>query len=140
MVAKYLSFIAFILFVGTVVFTPVVKGQSVEKSFSKSTPRTTTYINKTTANGRDDCDAICQFQRKLREVLLSMRQTINYVNKTTDDGWDDCDANCQFQRKLRQVLLSMRQTINYVNKTTDDGWDDCDANCQFQRKLRQELY
>ena len=111
---------AFILFVRTVVFTPIVKGQSVEKNFLKSTPQTTTYVNKTTASGINGCDPTCQFQRKLRQLLSPMRQTIDYVNKTTASGINDCDPTCQFQRKLRQFLSPMRQTIDYVNKTTDD--------------------
>ena len=121
MVAKYLSFIAFILFVRTVVFTPIVKGQSVKKNFSKSTPQTTTYANKTTASGINGCDPTCKLQRRLIDLLTLMQQTINYVNKKKDDGLDACGAECQFQRKLRQALLSMRQTINYVNKATGDG-------------------
>ena len=50
---------------------------SVEKIFSKSTPETTTYVNKTIANGPDDCDQICQDRIRLRQLLSLLRQPIN---------------------------------------------------------------
>ena len=74
MVAKYLSFIAFILFVRTIVSTPIVNLQNVERSFSKAILQTINYVNKTTNDGRDECDANCKFQRKLRQVLLESRK------------------------------------------------------------------
>ena len=70
MVAKYLSFIAFILFVRTIVSTPIVNLQNVERTFSKSILQTINYVNETTDDGWDECDANCKFQRKLRQVLL----------------------------------------------------------------------
>ena len=70
MVAKYLSFIALILFVRTIVSIPIINLQNVERNFSKSILQTINYVNKTTDDGWDECDANCQFQRKLRQVLL----------------------------------------------------------------------
>ena len=70
MIAKYLSFIAFILFFRTIVSTPIANLQNVERSFSKSILQAINYVNKTTDDGWDECDANCQFQRKLRQVLL----------------------------------------------------------------------
>ena len=70
MVAKYLSFIALILFVRTIVSMPIINSQNVERNFSKSILQTINYENKTTDDGWDECDANCQFQRILRQVLL----------------------------------------------------------------------
>ena len=74
MVAKYLSFIVFIIFVRTIVPTPIVNLQSVQRNFSKAILQTINYVNKTTDNGWDDCDANCQFQEKLREAILERRK------------------------------------------------------------------
>ena len=74
MIAKYLSFIAFSLLVRTIVSTPIVNLQSVQRNFSKAILQTINYVNKTTDNGWDDCDANCQFQEKLREAILERRK------------------------------------------------------------------
>ena len=70
MISKYLSFLAFILFIRTIASTPIVNLQSVERNFSKAILQTINYVNKTTDDGWDECDANCQFQRNLRQVLL----------------------------------------------------------------------
>ena len=70
MISKYLSFIAFILFITTIASTPIANLQSVERNFPKAIPKAISYVNKTTDDGWEECDAICQFQKKLRQVLL----------------------------------------------------------------------
>ena len=70
MISKYLSFLAFILFIRTIASTPIVNLQSVERNFSKAILQTINYVNKTTDDGWDECDTNCQFQRNLRQVLL----------------------------------------------------------------------
>ena len=69
MIAKYLSFIVFRLLVRTIVSTPIVHLQSVQRNFSKAILQTINYVNKTSDSGWD-CDAICQFQKKLTEALI----------------------------------------------------------------------
>ena len=70
MIAKYLSLIVFIIIVRTIVSTPIVNLQSVQRNFSKAILHAINYVNKTTDDGWDECDANCQFQRKLRQALL----------------------------------------------------------------------
>ena len=70
MISKYLSFLAFIVFIRTIASTPIVNLQSVERNFSKAILQTINYVNKTTDDGWDECDANCQFQRNLRQALL----------------------------------------------------------------------
>ena len=70
MIAKYLSFIGFVLIFRTIVSKPIVNLQIVERNFSKAILQTINYVNKTIDDGWGKCDANCQFQRKLRQVLL----------------------------------------------------------------------
>ena len=69
MVAKYLSFITLILLFRAIVSTPMVNLQSMTKKLSKSILETINYVNKTTANGWDHCDKVCQLQERLRQRL-----------------------------------------------------------------------
>ena len=69
MVAKHLSFIALILFVRTIVSTPIVNLQRVKRNFSESILQAINYVNKTTVDGRDECDETCKIQRQLRKLL-----------------------------------------------------------------------
>ena len=70
MISKYLSFITSILFITTIASTPIANLQSVERNFPKAILKAISYVNKTTDDGWEECDAICQFQKKLRQVLL----------------------------------------------------------------------
>ena len=103
MVAKYLSFIVFIIFVRTIVPTPIVDLQSVQRNFSKAILQAINYVNKTTDDGWDDCDANCQFQRKLRQALLesskqedgTFTESKSYFWENRSHGWEEaqCEEN-----------------------------------------------
>ena len=103
MIAKYLSLIVFIIIVRTIVSTPIVNLQSVQRNFSKAILQTINYVNKTTDNGWDDCDANCQFQEKLREAILERRkqedgtftENKSYFWENGSHGWEEaqCEEN-----------------------------------------------
>ena len=103
MISKYLSFLAFILFIRTIASTPIVNLQSVERNFSKAILQTINYVNKTTDDGWDECDTNCQFQRNLRQVLLesnkkedgTFTESKSYFWENRSNGWEEaqCEEN-----------------------------------------------
>ena len=101
MIAKYLSFIVFSLLVRTIVSTPIVNLQSVERNFSKAILQTRKYVYKTTDNGWD-CGATCQFQEYLRERLSesskqewTFTKSKSYFWENGSHGWEEaqCEEN-----------------------------------------------
>ena len=96
MIAKYLSFIGFILIFRTIVSTPIVNLQIVERNFSKAILQTINYVNKTTGNGWGECDANCQFQRKLRQALLeSSEQEDGTFTESKSYIWENRSNGCE---------------------------------------------
>ena len=111
MIAKYLSLIVFIIIVRTIASTPIVNLQSVQRNFSKAILQTINYVNKTTDDGWDDCDANCQFQRKLRQALLesskqedgTFTESKSYFWENRSHGWEE--AQCEENEIYVYVVL-----------------------------------
>ena len=116
MISKYLPFLAFILFIRTIASTPIVNLQSVERNFSKAILQTINYVNKTTDGGWDECDANCQFQRNLRQVLLesskkedgTFTESKSYFWENRSNGWEEA------QYEENEIYLYVRLFITRI--------------------------
>ena len=116
MISKYLPFLAFILFIRTIASTPIVNLQSVERNFSKAILQTINYVNKTTDDGWDECDANCQFQRNLRQALLesnkkedgTFTESKSYFWENRSNGWEEA------QYEENEIYLYVRLFITRI--------------------------